>query len=108
MIILKIRIHGNLKSDRIRLTKMGLDNYTKGDYDKSLENYYEALNIAEQLGDNNSMATFLINIGKIYADRIDYNRALEKYGDALLIYQKLGLKNEEKSIQQIIDDLRKH
>lgn len=72
----------------------------RGNYDKALENYSEALKIDEQLGDLLGKANILNNIGMIYSAKRDYQNALTIFQQALDLYRKLGLKKDAEQVEE--------
>ena len=62
----------------------------QGDMVKSLENYLNALQISEELGDNTGTAEILNNIGVLYDYQNDADNALEYYGKSLKILEITG------------------
>ncbi|CAF0799761.1 unnamed protein product [Adineta steineri] len=73
------------------LRNMGIVFDEKGQYDKALEFYFRALDIAERHCGKEHLdtASILINIGCIWEDaKQEYTRALEFYDQGLKIYQK--------------------
>lgn len=87
--------------------KDGMSAQSDGEYAEALENYYEALQIEEDLHDRSFI---LYNIGLIYASNGEYAKALEYYHQALelndnlpqalnniaIIYHYQGVKASEK------------
>jgi tetratricopeptide (TPR) repeat protein len=72
--------------------KDGLSAQSDGEYAEALENYYEALQIEEDLYDRSFI---LYNIGLIYSSNGEYVKALEYYHQALELNSNLaqGLNN---------------
>ena len=62
----------------------------KGEYDKSLESFEEALEISEQIGDLDKKGTILNNIAFLYEIKGQYEIAIEKFELALQIDEKLN------------------
>ena len=62
-------------------------------YKKSLDYYFKALKMAEEVGNKNAMATFLGNIGNVYKDQKEFSQALEYSFKALQMNEELGNKN---------------
>ena len=60
---------------------------------KALNYYFQALKIAEELGDKNAQAQNLGNIGKVYAEQKNYARALEFFSSTQKIQEELGDEN---------------
>lgn len=87
--------------------KDGLSAQSDGEYAEALENYYEALQIEEDLYDRSFI---LYNIGLIYSSNGEYAKALEYYHQALelntnlfqalnniaVVYHYQGVKASEK------------
>jgi tetratricopeptide (TPR) repeat protein len=72
--------------------KDGMSAQSDGEYAEALENYYEALQIEEDLYDRSFI---LYNIGLIYSSNGEYVKALEYYHQALELNSNLpqGLNN---------------
>lgn len=58
---------------------IGVINYYKGDFFKSLENYKQALNIFLSIKENVGISNMYSNIGVIYYQQADYVKALENH-----------------------------
>jgi serine phosphatase RsbU (regulator of sigma subunit) len=71
------------------LNNVGFLAYLEGDVPKSLENYYSALKIQENLKYEKEIATSLNNIASVYNFQGEYDRALEYYIRSLEIRKKL-------------------
>jgi signal transduction histidine kinase len=63
----------------------------KGESDRALENYLEAIEIYKELGDREQVGTVYNNIGVIFMSLEDYDPAMRYYGKALEIQNELGL-----------------
>lgn len=62
---------------------MGGIRYYQSNYPESIEYYYRALRLYDDLGDKGGQANCLNNIGNIYLDQADYDQALHYYQRAL-------------------------
>lgn len=62
-------------------------------YKKSLDCYFNALKMYEELGNKNGIATTLDNIGSVYKEQHDYPKSLDYYLKALKMDEKVGNKN---------------
>ncbi len=73
------------------LNDLGYSYYLKGDYDRAIEFFNEALKIKlKVLGkEHPDIAGAYNNMGVAYADKGDYDRAIEFFNRALEIYQKV-------------------
>lgn len=82
-------------NDSVRLahsiTRKGVVLYYLGDYNKSLENYFLAINIKEESGNFGSIWREYNNIGLILKENGQYSEALEYFRKALKDIEKLGL-----------------
>ncbi|GAI36357.1 unnamed protein product, partial [marine sediment metagenome] len=72
------------------LGNIGLIYGDKGDLDKALEHYQEALKICREIGYKRGEANGLGNIGNVYIDKGDLDKALEHYQEALKIHRGIG------------------
>lgn len=72
----------------------GFGHYTKGDLDKALNNYHEALEMFRELEDDYEIAQVIYNTGIIYVFKGNYDKALENFFDALKMQEKLGNKKD--------------
>jgi tetratricopeptide (TPR) repeat protein len=70
--------------------------YTRrGDVDRALAMYQEALSVFDRLGDVRSRAITLGRIARIYTGKGDYDRALAMYQEALTAFERLGDVSQE-------------
>lgn len=74
----------------ISLNTLGGAFWFKGDQDKALEYYFEALAIAEASGLQQNASTTLGNIGIIYSERGDLENALKYQERSLKLKKELG------------------
>ena len=75
------------------LSNIGLTYYEQKDYSKTLDCYFKALKIDEELGNKNGMAIRLGNIGLVYDAQKNYTKALDYYSKALKMREELGDKS---------------
>ncbi|NOX86599.1 MAG: tetratricopeptide repeat protein [Chlorobi bacterium] len=71
-------------------TNTGNIYYYKGEYDKSIDNYFQALKLAEEIGYNTGIAVNSSNLAASYKDLLNYPKALEYNYKALAIAKKTG------------------
>jgi tetratricopeptide (TPR) repeat protein len=73
------------------LNNIGSVYYSKGDYNKALENYNKCFEINTKIkgADSIDVAGTLSNIGSVYYSKGDYNKALENYNKCLEINTKI-------------------
>lgn len=69
---------------------IGIINYYKGDYNKSLEFYLRALPILKEIEDKKGLSSVYNNIGMVYDDKGEYTKALEFLLKALRIREELA------------------
>jgi tetratricopeptide (TPR) repeat protein len=81
--------------------------HSKGNYEKSLKKFNEALTITEKLGDLQGKAINLYNIGKIYEIKGDCENAKRKYEQSLEICIELNLLYEINMIKDRLNLLKK-
>ncbi|RLD26093.1 MAG: hypothetical protein DRI54_03535 [Bacteroidetes bacterium] len=77
----------------------------KGDYQNSLETYYEILRIFESKKDSFAMASTLNSIGNIYGDIDKYDEAIENYSRAKEIFIIKDKKRDVSNSYQNIGDM---
>ena len=80
-------------------TSFGTAWYMKGDYDKGLDYYFDALSIDEIRGDRGAIGVDLNNIGNIFLVQSKYEKAHEYFSDALKIKYAL---NDKKGVGQTL------
>jgi len=85
-----------IKEDSESLAKvynlLGLVYWNLSDYQKALEYYSKALQINEEIGKKDGIATNLGNIGIVYQNLSDYPKAIEYFSKALHINDEIGYK----------------
>lgn len=64
--------------------------YRDNDYDKALEYLTKALTIANQIGDDELIASIYLNLGNVYTRQKDYYRALSFYNKSNTLFTKLN------------------
>ncbi|MEO6522108.1 MAG: tetratricopeptide repeat protein [Mucilaginibacter sp.] len=64
--------------------------YKESDYEKSIEYYTEALNIAKKVRDEDLIATIYLNFGNIYYRKKNFNQALVFYNQSSDLFTKLN------------------
>jgi tetratricopeptide (TPR) repeat protein len=74
------------------LGSLGLVYSEQSDYPKSLDYYFRALNIAEELKDHRRISSWYGNVGLVYMEQSNYDKALEYFFNALNIAEKYGYK----------------
>lgn len=77
----------------IRFFNLGNIYLAQSDYPKTLDYYFKALKIDEELGNKHGIATDISSIGIVYAEQKDYSKALEYFFKALKIAEELEDKN---------------
>jgi tetratricopeptide (TPR) repeat protein len=65
-----------------------------GKYDKAIENYIKALDIAKKLGQDDKTANTLNNLGNMYSFNGDSDKAIKQYEESLVINKKLDKKDD--------------
>ncbi|MBI4930151.1 MAG: tetratricopeptide repeat protein [Bacteroidetes bacterium] len=69
---------------------MGLVYYAQNNNEKAIENYANAMNLKEELGDKAGVASTLSNLGLMYYDMKQYEKAIEYINKALKIHKEFG------------------
>ncbi|MBT4838368.1 MAG: tetratricopeptide repeat protein [Methylococcales bacterium] len=64
---------------------------SRGQYDKAIEYYQQALTIDRKLGTEGKTAIVLNNIGSVYQSLGQYDKAIEHYKESIKIREKLRL-----------------
>ena len=72
------------------LSNIGLTYYEQKDFSKTLDCYFKALKIDEELENKNGIAIRLGNIGLVYDAQKNYPKALDYYSRALKMREELG------------------
>jgi tetratricopeptide (TPR) repeat protein len=90
------------KVEKLRGRSVGLGNIgiiysDKGELDKALNSFQDALKIAKEIGDRRGEATDLGNIGLIYRAKGELDKALKSLQDALKIAKEIGVRQGEAS-----------
>jgi tetratricopeptide (TPR) repeat protein len=75
------------------LTNMGNDHSMQADFPKALEYSFQALKIADEVGNTYLQANNNANIGSVFNMQKEYSKALEYYFKALSMYEKMQMKN---------------
>tara|TARA_Y100000589_G_scaffold246893_1_gene234749 strand:- start:68037 stop:70058 length:2022 start_codon:yes stop_codon:yes gene_type:complete len=73
-------------------TNKGLVYYRLSQYDKAIENYYEALSIDIKIKDYAGQAADFTNLGLAYSEIEEFNKSLDYFYQSLTIHTKLGNK----------------
>lgn len=94
----KYQIHVEKFKDTANLTyahyEKGVIFSQKGDFHKSLEEFYKANALSEATNNLDMTGTTLNSIGLVYNDLEKYNEAIESFNKVLIIYDKLGIESE--------------
>ncbi len=89
---------GDIKRGASALWSIGYINYEHGDYNKSMEAFFEVIPLYKTLDNNKGEAKSYYNIGKIFTDIKNHRGADRFYLRALNLYLLLG---DEKSITRV-------
>ncbi len=90
------------REEAVALLRIGNAHYFQGDYERSLEYFTRSLEIWENLGDSQGIASALNDIGNVHADRGDYEKALECYEKRVEICKSIG---DEKGVAVSINNI---
>ncbi len=74
------------------INDMALNDYYKGNYVRSLEDYLRAKTISEAIKDYEGVAVAYSNIGILYSEQKQYELALESYKQAITIIKSIDEK----------------
>ena len=88
----EVRKKATLQARSAALGNIGLVYSDKGDLDKALEYYQQALKIHRDIGYKLGEASALGNIGLVYSNKGDLNKALKYFQQALKIDRDIGHK----------------
>jgi tetratricopeptide (TPR) repeat protein len=77
-----------------------------GEVDKAIQLHMQALYISRELGDRESEAKDLGNLGNAYADSGDISKAIQHYEQSLIIHRELGNRFGEGHSPECVNDLR--
>ena len=86
------KLQGNTKREASALWSIGYINYEHGDYNESMEAYFEVLPLYKSLDNNRYLADAYFNIGKIFTDINNHKGAEDFYKRALNLYLLLDYK----------------
>ncbi|ACC84966.1 CHAT domain-containing protein [Nostoc punctiforme] len=78
------------KDEALRLNRLGVQQFNKGQFQEALKTFEQALAIVKQIGNTADEGTTLNNIGEIYRNLGEYAKALDFYQQALAIYKQIG------------------
>lgn len=78
---------GEREGEAVALNNIAMIYKDKGDYDKALEYFQQALKLSE---DDEQRATAYNNIAIIYSDKGDYNKAIEYLQKAIELGERVG------------------
>ncbi len=103
VIALELSLKYSSKSDQARYYLMNANTHNrKGNHEQSLDSYFKALTIYEDMEDPVSMATVYNNIGLLYQDHKEFDKAL-------MFYKKSGkqdsITGDKKSIATTLNNL---
>lgn|GEM_PF-4439156 len=82
--------HGNRRNEASAIGNMGIIYHAKGEPDRALQYYEEALAIQRGTGYQQGVTSQLCNIGLIYSDKGEPDKALNYYEEALAIAREIG------------------
>lgn len=101
-----------LKNKCKTLGNIGIIYDTKGEYDKAIDFYQNAYQLAEETNNEIDAAFVLINLGSLYYQILDYDKGLEYLEKALILTEKLDLQKQKSivlnNIAAIYIDLEKY
>jgi len=81
---------GDRRNRGANLNNIGIVYHRLGNYDKALEYYEQALEIALAIGDKIGEGMRLGNIANMHRDKEKFDRALEYYEKTMVIYKEIG------------------
>ncbi len=84
---------------------LGLLDEGKGNYESAFNNFYIALKLNEEIGNQRGMSSVLSNIGTVYWAQSNYPEALKAYKSALTISEESGAKGVQMSLLNNIGSL---
>ncbi|MDN5202098.1 tetratricopeptide repeat protein [Fulvivirgaceae bacterium BMA10] len=101
------------KANEIKaLENLGRIFYNIGNYDRTLEYFFQGLRIVEKTGDKSKLAGTLNNIGVVYAENKQLEKALEYYQKSLELKEEIGKKGTVaislSNIGLLYDEMGKH
>ena len=86
---------GDKAGERYCLMQTGFIYINQGKYNKALDYFERALNIAYDLGDKGAVGASLNNIGIVHYNKGDYNKAAVHLEKSLSIQKEIGFKGLE-------------
>jgi two-component system, sensor histidine kinase PdtaS len=84
------QIEGDRKQEAAALNSKGLYYKYLASYDKALEQYFKALQIYDEIGEDGAKASVYTNLGVIYKNREEYEKATDFHKQALELHRKAG------------------
>lgn len=87
-VVQESQITGYLLGKVYGLKDLGVLNNYQGNYQQSMEYYFEALELVKKLEDEKVLGDLFNNIGNVYENREDYEQALQYYFQALEVAVK--------------------
>jgi tetratricopeptide (TPR) repeat protein len=92
----------NKESVGINLINKGAIAYARGDFEKCITIYIDALRIAEEMKDDYQISKILNNIGNVYMKQEMYSSALKNYFRSIAIKEKI---KDEKSLAKTYNNV---
>lgn len=74
----------------VAMNKFGYVYHDQGNYNRSIEMYQKAYEMAEAIGDKREIAVSCNNLGIVYKDKNEYDKAIELFQRCLKITKKIG------------------
>ena len=88
----KKELNKYLKEKAFALNNIGIIFDIQGDYDKGIDYYSQSLEIFEEMGNKEGIASSLNNLGAIYKVQGNYAKAIEYFTQNLKISEEIGNK----------------
>ncbi|MEQ9625841.1 CHAT domain-containing protein, partial [Coleofasciculus chthonoplastes] len=93
------------KNQADRLFREGFHRQVRGNFERALGSFKDALLIYQEIGENAGMGETLYHIGQVYEEIEDYDQALNYYQRFLLISSEVGSDSRERQALIAISNL---
>ncbi|MEQ8467087.1 CHAT domain-containing protein [Coleofasciculus sp. E1-EBD-02] len=93
------------KNQADRLFREGFHRQVRGNFERALGSFKDALLIYQEIGDNAGIGETLYHIGQVYEEIEDYDQALNYYQQFLLISSEVGSDSRERQALIVISNL---
>ncbi|MEQ9373385.1 MAG: CHAT domain-containing protein [Coleofasciculus chthonoplastes F3-SA18-01] len=93
------------KNQADRLFREGFHRQVRGNFERALGSFKDALLIYQEIGDNAGIGETLYHIGQVYEEIEDYDQALNYYQRFFLISSEVGIDSRDRQALIVISNL---